>query len=217
MAVSAQQSLNVVQVPVSDLRASEYNPRKMTEKEADDLAESIRSFGLVEPLVVNAYPGRENVLVGGHQRLNIAVRLGYTVVPCVYVSLDETRERELNLRLNKNTGGWDWDALANLDPKELLFVGFSEDDLRIHFQLGMPTNPQAEWAGMPEFEQRDAFGVRHIVVHFKTAEAVAEFVARLGLHITDKTRFAWFPEEPEAYNADKQFIVPSEAEPVTPE
>jgi len=42
-------SLVVYEVPVASLRPAEYNPRLMTEKEANDLRASLREFGFVEP------------------------------------------------------------------------------------------------------------------------------------------------------------------------
>jgi hypothetical protein len=54
-------SLKVVYVDIKDLRAAEYNPRQMTEKQAADLEQSIRRFGMVDPLVVNRHPERLNV------------------------------------------------------------------------------------------------------------------------------------------------------------
>jgi len=122
--------LVVYEVPVALLRPTEYNPRMMTEKAANDLRTSLRAFGFVEPLVINTYPGRENVVIGGHQRLRIAVEMGMASVPCTPQSLDEKQERELNLRLNKNTGSWDWDALAsNFELPELVLVGFDAKEL----------------------------------------------------------------------------------------
>ena len=105
--------MNIVYVPIGDLRLSEYNPRQMTEKQAADLEASIRKFGLVDPLIVNRHPERKNVVIGGHQRLKVARACGIDTVPVVYVELDEGQEKELNLRLNKNTGEWDLECAGS--------------------------------------------------------------------------------------------------------
>lgn len=48
------------------------------------------------------------------------MELGVEETTCVIVSLDPKEEKELNIRLNANTGGWDFDALANSwDAEEL--------------------------------------------------------------------------------------------------
>lgn len=116
--------MKVIDVPIGELKPSEYNPRAMSSKEVADLTASIEKFGMVEPIVVNKHKGRENVIIGGHQRYFICKKLGWKSMPVVYVDLDEERERELNLRLNKNVGHWDWDMLANFDMKVLEGVGF---------------------------------------------------------------------------------------------
>lgn len=121
--------MKVEYVPIGDLRLSQYNPRQMTEKQAADLEASIRKFGLVDPLIVNRHPERMNVVIGGHQRLKVAKVCGINTVPVVYVELDERQERELNLRLNKNTGEWDLDALASFDPELLKMVGWTDEEL----------------------------------------------------------------------------------------
>ncbi len=190
-------NIEVVYVDASLLRAAEYNPRKMTEAAATQLLRSIQKFGLQEPLVVNRYEGRENILVGGHMRLRAAIALGYAKVPVVYVSLPLEQEQELNLRLNKNTGEWDWDMLANMFEQETLVeVGFSEQELGIGFGLnpadGKGTDPNAAWQGMPEFDQQDKTAFKSIVVHFKNQEAADAFSKLTGNPLTN--RYMWFPE-----------------------
>jgi ParB-like chromosome segregation protein Spo0J len=127
--------MEVIQVPINKLKPAEYNPRQMTEKQAEDLRESIRRFGMVDPLIVNKAKGRKNVIIGGHQRYNIALEMGITELPCVYVNLDEEKERELNLRLNKNLGEWDWDLLPNFDVEMLLDVGFTSEEINKYLDL----------------------------------------------------------------------------------
>lgn len=145
--------LVVVMVEAATLNPAPYNPRRMTEKQVADLRASIEQFGLVDPLVVNNAPGRENVVVGGHMRLRVAQMLGHTQVPVVYVTLDEERERELNLRLNKNTGEWDWDVLANeYELPVLSRVGFTADELREHLGIVATTDLPDMQPGRPEYE-----------------------------------------------------------------
>lgn len=115
---------------IADLIEAEYNPRQLTEKQHQDLTDSLKRFGVVDPLIVNVHEDRKNIVVGGHQRLRIWRELGHKTIPCVEVELDRDRERELNIRLNRNTGEWDWDALANeFDISELTEWGFEEKEL----------------------------------------------------------------------------------------
>ena len=100
-------------IPVSELKPAEYNPRKKLkpgDKEYEKIKNSIEEFGFADPLVVNA----DMTIIGGHQRLTVAMALGYTEVPCAVVDIDKVRERALNIALNKITGAWDENLLADL-------------------------------------------------------------------------------------------------------
>lgn len=119
--------MEVIKVPIGELKAAEYNPRQATEKQVAELKASLEKFGFAEPIIVNKNKDRQNVIVGGHFRVRVAKDMGHTEVPVVYVDLSLPEERELNLRLNKNLGEWDWDKLANEFDKSMLDgVGFSD-------------------------------------------------------------------------------------------
>jgi DNA modification methylase len=126
--------MTIEHISVKELKASTYNPRKWDEKTLADMTESLTRFGLCDPLIVNGAHERKNVVIGGHLRLKVATTLGYTEVPIVYVNLpDIEREKELNLRLNKNVGSWDEDLLKLFDTSMLLDVGFTPDELNNFF------------------------------------------------------------------------------------
>jgi len=128
--------MKVEYVPIEKLKFAEYNPRALTEKEFQDLAESLKRFGFVEPIVVNSAPERMNIVIGGHQRIRVAEKIGIKEIPVVYVNIpDLKKEQELNLRLNKNLGHWDYDLLANFDENLLLDVGFETEELDEIFGL----------------------------------------------------------------------------------
>jgi len=95
---------------LSDLKPAPYNPRASTKKQEKKLQESLTKFGVVEPIIFNKQTG---YIVGGHFRVRELKKLGYKEVECVIVDLSGEDEKELNIRLNANTGEWDWDALAN--------------------------------------------------------------------------------------------------------
>src|SRR3990167_4134860 len=81
--------IKIVEIKIGTLKPAEYNPRQMSKAQANDLEKSIKEFGLVDPLIVNQHKGRENIVMGGHQRLKIASNLGFKTVPVVYVDFDE--------------------------------------------------------------------------------------------------------------------------------
>lgn len=95
---------------ISDLKPAPYNPRKSSDKQEANLKKSLEKFGVVEPIVFNKQTGH---IVGGHFRIRELKKLGYKEVDCVIVDLNEDDEKELNIRLNANTGEFDWDTLSN--------------------------------------------------------------------------------------------------------
>ena len=121
--------MQIEQVKIETLVSPDWNPRQGSEKEAKDLKASIQKFGFVDPIIVNK---RNNSVVGGNFRVKVAKELGFTEIPAVFVDLDEAQEKELNIRLNKNTGEWDWDKLANeFDVDFLKDIGFTDFDLKL--------------------------------------------------------------------------------------
>jgi len=144
--------MQTVNYPIDKLIFAEYNPRQLTKDQYKDLKDSITRFGLVDPMIVNTHKQRKNILVGGHQRVRVAKDLGFEEVPCVEVKLTLDKEKELNIRLNKNTGEWDYDALANyFDVGELTEWGFTEDDLQ--FWADEPTEGLIDDDEVPEVEE----------------------------------------------------------------
>ncbi len=95
---------------LSELKPAPYNPRQSTAKQEKHLKASLEKFGVVEPIIYNKQTG---YIVGGHFRVRELKKLGYKEIECVIVDLNQENERELNIRLNANTGEWDWDMLAN--------------------------------------------------------------------------------------------------------
>lgn len=130
-------------MPISALKPAKYNPRKISEKQKADLRASIEQFGRVEPIVVNT----DGTIVGGHQRVVVYQEMGMEEIEAIVPSraLTDDEERELNLRLNKNAGGWDWQLLRAFSKETLLGAGFDEDELRVNLGIaesdGMDVDP----------------------------------------------------------------------------
>ena len=122
-------------LPINELKPADYNPRKNLkpgDPEYDKLKRSLAEFGYVEPVIYNHTTGR---IVGGHQRVKVLADLGHDTVDCVVVELDETREKALNVALNKISGEWDQDKLAlliaDLDASDFdaELTGFDDDEI----------------------------------------------------------------------------------------
>jgi ParB-like chromosome segregation protein Spo0J len=105
--------MKVLEIPVKDINPAQYNPRKITDEELQGLRNSIKRFGMIEPLIVNT---KTNNLVGGHQRLKALKLEGHLNAPVVHVHLNEVEEKALNVALNAHTiqGKFDTEVLADL-------------------------------------------------------------------------------------------------------
>jgi DNA modification methylase len=126
-------SLTVEEVPIDLLRPDPTNPRRIGDEELEALTRSIRQFGFVQAVLARREDG---VVIGGHQRLVAARRLGLATVPVTYLDLSIEQARLLNLALNKISGSWDDQLLARLladlqsSPSvDLSLSGFGEDEI----------------------------------------------------------------------------------------
>ncbi len=124
------QNLQTIYVNIDDLIKADYNPRKWDEKALNDLKTSIKKFGLVDPIIINSAENRKNVVIGGHMRIEAAKALGIATIPAVEVNIpDIEKEKELNLRLNKNQGEFDFKLLANFAEDFLTDIGFNSEEI----------------------------------------------------------------------------------------
>lgn len=126
--------MNIQLINIEKLKPAEYNPRKDLQPEDEEwrkIQRSIEEFGYVDPIIVNS----DMTVIGGHQRLKVLKDLGYTEIECNVVDLDKTREKALNIALNKISGEWDNQKLEELlaELKSLDFdldiTGFNPDEL----------------------------------------------------------------------------------------
>lgn len=124
--------VKIITKRIDEMERATYNPRidlMPEDEEFQYLEESMRRFGQVLPVVWNQ---RTNRVVGGHQRLSVLEYWGETETEVSVVDLDETKEKQLNLALNKITGSWDNEKLRSV-LKELgddaLGIGFSEAEI----------------------------------------------------------------------------------------
>ena len=127
------QNLAVVHVPIDDLRPDPANPRRISDAELDSLTRSIRQFGFVDPVIARR---EDKVVIGGHQRLLAARRLGLASVPVILLDLSGEQARLLNLALNRISGSWDEELLARLLAEldaapevDLSLSGFDDDEV----------------------------------------------------------------------------------------
>ena len=146
---------------IDTLIPAKYNPRKKLkpgDPEFEKIKNSITEFGYVDPIIVNS----DMTIIGGHQRWSVLKALGYTEIDCVVIEIDKTKEKALNIALNKVTGDWNKTMLAELikdlqsldynvaftgfDPPEIddlfkdtLKDGIKDDEFDVEAELAKPT------------------------------------------------------------------------------
>ena len=120
-------------VDIETLRPDPANPRTISPKEQEALTRSLREYGFLQPVLARR---EDNTVIGGHQRLLAARRLGMKSVPVIFVDLSIEQARLLNIALNKISGTWDEELLARMladlqpvDGIDLTLTGFDEDEL----------------------------------------------------------------------------------------
>lgn len=126
--------MNIQKINIEKLKPAEYNPRKdlkPVDEEYQKIKKSLLEFGYVAPIIINS----DMTVIGGHQRLKVLQELGFENVECNVVDLDKTKEKALNIALNKISGEWDNDKLEELlvELKEtdinMDITGFSFDEV----------------------------------------------------------------------------------------
>ena len=116
---------------IKDLKKHSKNPRTLNKNQEKHLSQSLNKFGLIEKPIVTI----DGLIIGGHQRINVLKKQKVKEIEC-WVADQEISEKdidELNIRLNKNTGDWDYDILADqwevkIKLMELVFL-----QLQAHF------------------------------------------------------------------------------------
>ncbi len=131
--VDAQLEWHSEAVEIGSLIEWSKNPRRLTSKQADDLRDSLKKFGYVETIIVDH---DKTTIIGGHQRRRMMLqRLLVSGSALIEVRvpnrpLTPKEFEQLNIRLNKNAGEWDYDILANnFEVEELFEYGFEPKEL----------------------------------------------------------------------------------------
>ncbi|ASA21973.1 site-specific DNA-methyltransferase [Paenibacillus donghaensis] len=173
-------------IAIEQLNAAAYNPRvdlQPGDPEYEKLRRSLDEFGYVDPIVWNEQTGN---MVGGHQRYKVLVNeQGCTELVVSVVNLDPERERLLNLALNKVSGRWDDEALAQLlgelqeGGADLALSGFEPDEIG---------ELLAEFVDIPDIEinqsvVEDGFDIQRTLDEIKEPETRRGDVWQLGRHI----------------------------------
>jgi hypothetical protein len=137
-------SLTMTMVPTMLLQPAPWNPRRIAPTARQRLRAGIERFGFVQPVIARA---EDRLIVGGHQRWDIAVELQLPEVPVIFLTgLSDARAKALAVLLNNKDaqGEWEMASLTALleelavDPLEDLLSATGFDAISLEKLLGSP-------------------------------------------------------------------------------
>lgn len=180
--------LQVETVNITSLEPDPTNARKHSQRNLDAIAGSLRNFGQRRPLVVYG-----NVVIAGNGTLLAAKSLGWKQIAVTRCPSDWTPEqaRAYALADNRTAELAEWDSAILAEQLiELDAVGVDLEEFGFT-ALRPPLDPQAEWEGMPDFEQGDLYGAYKTTIQFPTHEDADAFFQMID---RPKATRLWWPE-----------------------
>ena len=123
--------MKVTEIELRKIKPYENNPKIHTERQIKAVANSIRSFGAVQPIVVD----KNMVIIIGHCRYEAARYLNMNTFPVIVADLSEDEAKALRIIDNRtNESEWNTALLSGdlrdlVESFEMYNLGFSEADL----------------------------------------------------------------------------------------
>ena len=186
--------------PLANLTPYTRNTRLHSDEQIGQIVASIRQWGWTNPILVD----EDGSIIAGHARVMAAERLAIADVPVMVArGWTDAQKNAYTIADNKLTENGRWDvSLLRLEVADLSglgfdmsLLGFSAAELKAFTWPGQEViDPQAEWDGMPEFEQDAQKPFREIMVRFRDQEAVDAFSRLIEQTITSQTRSLWCPK-----------------------
>ena len=96
--------MKITDIMLNQLQEAPWNPNREDANMLEHLKESIRRYGLVEPLVVRPAQNSYFEVLSGNHRLKIIRSLGFDSSPCVVMNLNDQEARLLAQALNSIHG-----------------------------------------------------------------------------------------------------------------
>lgn len=185
---------------IDELQPDPDNARKHSDRNLQTIAASLSQFGQRRPVVVRS----DNTILAGNGLTQAAELLGWDAVDVTVVPDDwsEEQARAYAIADNRTSDLAEWDeqqlidSLNSLNDDELLAAaGFSENEyndlLRAWTGSDGSTNPEDEWVGMPDYDQKDANSVAKVIVHFMTQEDCDAFFKMLD---RPRAKYIYWPD-----------------------
>ena len=193
---------------LADLKQDPENARQHNPRNIGMIERALQEVGAARSVVVNG----DNVILAGNGVYEAAVAAGIenvqiveadgnTIIAVKRSNLTPEQEKRLALFDNRTAELADWNVeqiVADLENGLDLDGIWNDNELAQLMGNFDPTDPLAEWDGMPEFKQDDLSAFRTILVHFNSQEDVDAFAQLVGQTITEKTRYIWYPKQERA-------------------
>ncbi len=178
------------------------NPRQ-NEQAVEPVKKSIEHFGFINPIIARR---SDNMIIAGHARWKAALKDNLKEVPVVFVDMTENDAKLYNLADNKLAELAQWD-IPGLDAilAELQALDIDVSIAGFGSFPGEPDDPNAEYQGMPEFEQEDLSPFKQLKINFASQKDIDTFAELIGQKITEKTRSIWYPKA-EKLSMDKVYV-----------
>ena len=126
---------------INDLKEYENNAKIHTDKQIQEIANSITEFGFNDPIGIWS---NENIIVEGHGRYAAAKRLGIKEVPCIRLDhMNDEQRKAYTLAHNQTnlSSGFDLDVLE-LELNEI--KNFNMEDFGFQLKLDVKTQPNED-------------------------------------------------------------------------
>ena len=99
--------LQIIDIPISDVKFNFHNPRRHSERQIHMLAGSIKMFGFLVPVLIDD----DNTLMTGEARAHAALEAGLTEIPAICIShLSPAERRAFTIADNRLSEKATWDA-----------------------------------------------------------------------------------------------------------
>ena len=122
------QEIKVEYVSIDKIKPYSKNARKHSDESVEVIANSIKEFGMADPIAVW---GKDNIIIEGHGRLLALKQLGYDKAPIIHLDyLTDEQRRAYTLAHNKTSEFSDWDIdllgeeLADIFDIDMTDFGF---------------------------------------------------------------------------------------------
>jgi ParB family chromosome partitioning protein len=85
-----EEQKNIIYIKIENIRPNPYQPRKQFNKASlEELCESIKQYGVIQPINVRKITSRHYELVAGERRLRAATMAGLSEIPAIIINVDD--------------------------------------------------------------------------------------------------------------------------------